>query len=59
MKIRLMGLSAEVTRTLQVIRQIRTFDVIQVSGPYPDRGGSRLVRVYIEAQLHPDSGAVP
>ena len=32
---------------------------IQVSGPYPNRGDSRLVRGCIEAQLHPGSGAVP
>jgi len=59
MKIRIMGLPSEVTQTLQAIRQTRTLDVIQVDGPYPNRGDSRLVRVYIEARLHPDSGAVP
>jgi hypothetical protein len=59
MKIRLMGLPAEVTPTLQAIRQTRTLKVIQVDGPYPNRGDSRFVRVYIEAQLPPGSEAVP
>ncbi len=59
MKIRLTGLPAEVTQTLQAIEETRTLDVTQVDGPYPNRGGSRLVRVCIEAQLHPDSGTVP
>jgi hypothetical protein len=58
-KIRLMGLPAEVAPTLQAIQQTRTLDVIQVDGPYLNRGDSRLVRVYIVAQLHPGSGAVP
>ena len=59
MKIRLMGLPAEISHTLRVIHEARTFDVIQVNGPYPNRGDSRLVRVYIEAQLRTDSGVVP
>ena len=59
MNIRIMGLPAEVTQTLQAIRQTRTLDVLQVDGPYPNRGDSRLVRVYIQAQLHSGSGAVP
>ena len=57
MKIRIMGLPAEVTPALQAIHE--TLDVIQVDGPYPNRGDSRMVRVYIEVQLHPDSGVVP
>ena len=59
MNIRIMGLPAEVTQTLQAIQQNRTLDVIQVDGPYPNRGDSRLVRIYIQAQLHPGSRAVP
>ena len=59
MKIRLMGLPAEITQTLTAIQQTSTLDVIQVNGPYPNRGDSRLVRVYIEAQLRTDSEAVP
>ena len=59
MKIRLTGLPAEVTQTLQAIQETRTLDVTQVDGPYPNRGGSRLVRVYIEAQLRADGRADP
>jgi hypothetical protein len=59
MKIRLLGLPAEVTPSLHAIQHTPALDVIQVDGPYPNRGDSRLVRVYIQAQLHPDDGAVP
>ena len=59
MKILLMGLSAEVNSTLKVIQETTTLDVIQVDGPYPNWGDSRMVRVYIEAQLHADSGTGP
>ena len=59
MKIRLMGLPAEVNSTLQIIQATRTLDVIQIDGPYPNRGDSRMVRVYIEARLCADSGTGP
>ena len=59
MKIRITGLPAEVTQTLQASWQAKVPGVIQAGGPYPDRGGSRLVRGCIQAQLHPGSGAVP
>ena len=59
MKIRLMGLPAEITQAVTVLNEADSLDVLEVSGPYPNRGDSRMVRVYIEAQLHPDSGAVP
>ena len=59
MKIRLMGLPAEVDQAVIIIYDAKVFDVVQVDGPYPNRGDSRLVRLYIEAQLPPDSGAVP
>ena len=59
MKIRLMGLPAEINPALTVIQQAETLDVLQVDGPYLNRGDSRLVRVYIEAQLGTDSEAVP
>ncbi len=58
MKIRLMGLPAEVTPIVKALQQTEALDVLQVDGPYPNRGDSRLVRVYIEAQLRPDSGAI-
>jgi hypothetical protein len=59
MKIRLMGLPAEVNSTLQIIQETRTLDVIQVDGPYPNRGDSRMVRVYIQAQLRADRRTAP
>jgi hypothetical protein len=59
MKIRLMGLPAEVDQAVIIIYDAKLFDVIQVDGPYPNRGDSRMVRVYIEAQFRSDSGAVP
>ena len=59
MKIRLMGLPAEVGRAVGIICDAKAFDIIQVDGPYPNRGDSRLVRIYLEAQLRPDSGTVP
>jgi hypothetical protein len=31
-------------------------DVLSVSEPYPDRGASRLVRVYVECRPYPGSG---
>jgi hypothetical protein len=59
MNIRIAGLPAGVTQTLQAIQQTRTLDVIQVNGPYPNRSHRRLVHGCIQAQLHPDKGAVP
>jgi hypothetical protein len=59
MKIRLMGLPAEVESTLTEIQETTTLDVIQVDGPYPNRGNSRMVRVYIEAKLLADGRADP
>jgi hypothetical protein len=104
MKIRIMGLPAEVARTIEILRQAPALDVIEISNPYPNRqsrvgrddtcpdcgvrpgdqhtahcgakdngqqtwpgfgtglapgGIGRMVRVYIEAQLHPDCRAVP
>ncbi len=51
MKIRLMGLPAEVTPIVTVLQQTEALDVIQVDGPYPNRGDGRMIRLYIEAQL--------
>ncbi len=59
MKIRLMGLPAEVDQAVIIIYDAKVFDVIQVDGPYPNRGDSRMVRIYIEARLHPDNGTIP
>jgi len=59
MKIRLVGLPAEIEPVLTQIQDIRTLDVIHVDGPYPNRGTSRLVRIYIEARLRADGRADP
>jgi hypothetical protein len=59
MKIRLTGLQAEIEPVLTQIRETRTLDVSQVGGPYPNRGNSRMVRAYIEAQLRADGRADP
>jgi hypothetical protein len=59
MKIRLMGLPSEVDQAVIIIRDAKIFDVLQVDGPYPNRGRSHMVRLYVEVQLPPDSGAVP
>lgn len=48
MKIRLTGLPAEVTDGIGRLEQV--FDVVSVSAPYPCRGTSRQVRVYVEVR---------
>ena len=55
MKIRLMGLPAEVHQAVNAIRDAKIFDIAQVDGPYPNRGRSHQVRIYIEAQLHDEA----
>jgi len=59
MKIRLMGLPGEVDQAVTVISDAKGLDVVQVDGPYPNRGRSHMVRLYVEVQLPPDSGVVP
>jgi hypothetical protein len=59
MKIRIMGLPGEITPVIQALTHADSLDVIEVSDPYPNRGDSGLVHVYIEARLHPDSRAAP
>jgi len=51
MKIRLHGTEEE---CCEVAGRLAGFvDVLAVSAPYPDRGQSCLVRVYVEARLAP------
>jgi hypothetical protein len=59
MKIRIMGLPAEVAPVIEALNTADSLDMIEVSDPYPNRGDSRMVRVYIEAHLHAEGGAVP
>lgn len=44
-----MGLPDETAQAVDLLT--RTFDVIDVSDPYPMRGASRQVRVYLEIRL--------
>ena len=53
MKIRITGLPDEVHQAVEALTNADGLDVIEVSDPYPNRGDSRMVRVYIEAQLPP------
>jgi hypothetical protein len=48
-KVRLHGTPAEVAEATRRLGQV--LDVVVVSDPYPDRGPSRLVRVYLEIRL--------
>ena len=49
MKIRLHGTVEECSRAAERLCQV--LDVVSISEPYPDRGRSVLVRVYVEARL--------
>jgi hypothetical protein len=48
-KVRLHGTPAEVAEATGRLDQV--LEVVAVSNPYPDRGASRLVRVYLEVRL--------
>jgi hypothetical protein len=50
-KVRLHGTPAECDQATRRLTQV--FDVVAVSGRYPDRAPSRLVRVYLELRLGP------
>jgi hypothetical protein len=46
MKLRLYGIPEEVAEATR--RLVEVLEVVSDSGPYPDRGASVLVRVYLE-----------
>jgi hypothetical protein len=48
-KLRVHGTVGECAETVKRLHGI--FAVVSVSDPYPDRGASRLVRVYVEVRL--------
>jgi hypothetical protein len=50
-KIRLHGTADECREAAERLAGI--FEVLAVSAPYPDRGASVLVRVYVEARIAP------
>lgn len=52
MKVRLHGTPAEVTAAAERIGTVLA--VVAVSAPYPDRGQSRLVRVYLDVRPDPE-----
>ena len=57
MKVRLHGTRVEVAEATR--RLVQVLDVASVSEPYPDRGASVLVRVYLEVRLDPAAPATP
>jgi hypothetical protein len=50
-KIRITGLPDELGQVIQILSQAPGLDLLEVSDPYPNRGASRLARVYLDAQL--------
>jgi hypothetical protein len=58
-KLRLHGTRPEVAEATR--RLVQVLDVVAVSPPYPDRGASALVRVYLEVRLPsaPPASAAP
>ncbi len=48
-KIRLEGTPQECQQATPRLAEV--FDVVSISHPYPNRGASRLVRVYVEVRL--------
>ena len=55
MKVRLHGTPAEVDQATR--RLLEVLEVVAVSEPYPDRGASVMVRVYLEIRLNPAASA--
>ena len=51
MKIRLHGTADECREVAERLADV--VEVLAVSAPYPDRGASVLVRVYVEARIAP------
>jgi hypothetical protein len=53
-KLRVHGTTQECAQVVEVLHQV--LDVVSESEPYPDRGRSSLVRVYLEIRLNSDGG---
>jgi hypothetical protein len=51
-KIRLEGTPKECEQAAPRLAEV--FDVVSISDPYPNRGRSLLVRVYVEVRLGPE-----
>ena len=59
MKVRLMGTEDECARLAFLLRfGPPELEVLQVDGPYPNRGGGRQVRAYLELRLAREPGPV-
>jgi hypothetical protein len=56
-KVRLHGTPGEVAAATR--RLVEVLDVVAVSEPYPDRGASVQVRVYLEVRLDAPGSAMP
>jgi hypothetical protein len=56
-KVRLHGTREEVAEATR--RLVEVLEVVAVSDPYPDRGASMLVRIYLEVRLDPAPPADP
>ncbi len=52
MKLRLEGTPDECEQAGALLAH--TLEIVSVSDPYPNRGRSRLVRVYVEVRLEPE-----
>jgi hypothetical protein len=55
-KLRLRGTREECARAVEAVRQVLTVVDESDPYPYPDRGRSSLVRVYLEVRLEPLGG---
>ena len=55
MKIRITDLPAEVGQALTILGETEAFDVTDVSPSYPNRGTSRMIRVYAEVRLREET----
>ena len=51
MQIRITGLPVETDTAVAALRTAVQLAVVQISGPYPNRGESRQVRVYVTALI--------
>jgi hypothetical protein len=56
-KLRLHGTRQEVAEVTR--RLVEVLDVVAISDPYPDRGASVLVRVYLQVRLDSPGSATP
>ncbi|GHH57620.1 hypothetical protein [Lentzea cavernae] len=56
MKIRLMGTSDELNAAIPLLGEV--FEVLEVNGPYANRGASKLGRVYVEVAAPAPAGPV-